>query len=342
MNLSEIKLEALENTLRIGKISDQEYFSPKYSAYVSNSRLGNINPDQGGSPEKFFNPIGKIYSEALILGSAVHQQVLQNEFFEIVSIDRPSSKLGFVCDFIFEHSNENHEITEELIRKASEEVGYYKGSLTEKRINDVKEAYAKYKESRESYIEKDGIEPMFLTPKMYETASKCIEACNNQEFSELLYPSYLLEKPVSENEQAFLLDIKCSFPDKEDIIVRLKSKLDNFTIDFESNTITVNDLKTIGSVLSKFDQGDDCNMIKFHYYRELAIYIWLLRMYAEQKYGMKNPHMKCNCLVVSTIPDYYTKIYKVTNKEIARGFKEFRFLLKLVAYYIAYEGYGLN
>ena len=45
MNLSDIKLEALTDTLRIDKISDQEYFSNKYSAYVSNSRPGNINPN---------------------------------------------------------------------------------------------------------------------------------------------------------------------------------------------------------------------------------------------------------------------------------------------------------
>ena len=57
---------------------------------------------------------------------------------------------------------------------------------------------------------------------------------------------------------------------------------------------------------------------------------------------MINPHMKVNCLVVSTISGYYTKVYAVTNKEIDRGFKEFRYLLRLVAYYIAYEGYGLN
>ena len=57
---------------------------------------------------------------------------------------------------------------------------------------------------------------------------------------------------------------------------------------------------------------------------------------------MKDPHMYTNCLVVSTIPDYRTKVYKVTNKEIDEGFKEFRYLLKLVAYYIGYEGYGLK
>ncbi|MBQ0113516.1 MAG: hypothetical protein KBT03_10330 [Bacteroidales bacterium] len=35
------------------KISDEEYFSPKYSDYISNSRLKLINPDQGGCPSQY-------------------------------------------------------------------------------------------------------------------------------------------------------------------------------------------------------------------------------------------------------------------------------------------------
>ena len=342
MNLSDIKLEALTDTLRIDKISDQEYFSNKYSAYVSNSRLGNINPNQGGSPEKFFNPMGAIFSDSLIMGSAVHQQYLQPEFFELVEIDRPSAKLGFVCDYIWDHSGKNHEISNDLILKASEVVDYYKDALTEKRIKDIKDAYNKYYNSRISYTKKEGIEPMFLSNKMFKVANECIEACNeNKVFYRLLNPDYIDQKPISENEQAFLMDIKCNFPDKDSIILRLKAKLDNFTIDFDSNTITVNDLKTIGAILPKFD-GEDGNFMRFHYYRELAIYLWLLKLYACKKYGLKNPTMKVNCLVVSTIPGHYTKVYEVTNKEIDKGFKEFRYLLKLVAYYIAYEGYGLT
>lgn len=341
MNLSEIKLEALTNTLRIGKISDQEYFSKKYSAYVSNSRLGYINPNQGGSPEKFFNPMGAIFSDSLIMGSAVHQQYLQPEFFELVKIDRPPAKLGFVCDYIWDHSGKDHKISEELILKASEVVGYYKDSLTDKRISDIKDAYNKYSASRLSYTEKAGIEPMFLPSKMFEVANECINACNeNKDFHKLMHPDYIDQEPISENEQAFLMDIKCDFPDKDPIILRLKAKLDNFTIDFDSNTITVNDLKTIGAILPKFD-GEEGNFMRYHYYRELAIYLWLLKLYACQKYGLKNPTMKVNCLVVSTIPGHYTKVYEVTNKEIDKGFKEFRYLLKLVAYYIAYEGYGI-
>lgn len=69
MNLNEIKLTPLIDTLRLEKIDDAIYFSEKYSEYVSNSRLGLLNPRQEGSPEKFFagfKPVG--YAPALELG----------------------------------------------------------------------------------------------------------------------------------------------------------------------------------------------------------------------------------------------------------------------------------
>lgn len=46
INLSDIKLSPNLESIRREKISDQEYFSKKYSNYISNSRLKLINPDQ--------------------------------------------------------------------------------------------------------------------------------------------------------------------------------------------------------------------------------------------------------------------------------------------------------
>ncbi len=54
MKLNEIEITPLLDTLRLEKIDDAIYFSEKYSGYVSNSRLGLINPRQDGSPDKFF------------------------------------------------------------------------------------------------------------------------------------------------------------------------------------------------------------------------------------------------------------------------------------------------
>lgn len=339
MTLNDIKFEPLIETLTVGKISDQEYFSKKYSDFISNSRLGYINPNQDGSPDKFFTSMKPIYSDSLLLGSAVHSQYLQPELFELVSIERPTAKLGFVCDYIWDHSDGSKDIPEELLLEASSVIGYYKNALTVKRINDIHSAYSLYIESKHNFLKKPGVEPMFLSPKLFETANNCIDACNkNKNFQELINPSYIETKPISENEQAFLINIKCIFPNKEPIIVKLKAKLDNFTIDFDSNTITVNDLKTIGAILPKFG-GKEGNFERFHYSREIAEYMWLLRLYAEHVHGMKNPTMRANCLVVSTIPEYYTKVYKVTNTEVNRGFKEFKYLLRLVAYYMAYKNY---
>ena len=84
MKLADIKITPLLDTLRLEKIDDAVYFSEKYSGYVSNSRLGLLNPRQEGTPEKFFagfKPVG--YAPALEMGSAVHELVLQPDLFEL-------------------------------------------------------------------------------------------------------------------------------------------------------------------------------------------------------------------------------------------------------------------
>lgn len=54
MKLQDIKITPLLDTLEIKKIDDATYFSSTYKQYISNSRLGLINPRQNGSVEKFF------------------------------------------------------------------------------------------------------------------------------------------------------------------------------------------------------------------------------------------------------------------------------------------------
>lgn len=218
MNLNKIKLTLIEDSLFVGKIDDKDYFSKDYSSFVSNSRLGNINPKQDGSPDKFFNPSTKFFSDSLILGSACHVKVLQDELFDLVQIDRPNAKLGFVCDYIWDY-NKSHELSDEAIKFASDTVGYYKDKLSPKVLKGIQEAYFKYYHSRINIKEKENVETMYLSPKIYETATNCIRACHeNKQFQKLLKPEGLLEEPISENEQAFTVGIKCEFPDKEPII----------------------------------------------------------------------------------------------------------------------------
>ena len=85
------------------------------------------------------------------------------------------------------------------------------------------------------------------------------------------------------------------------------------------------------------------NFEKFHYGRELGLYTWLLSLCAKKYYGMEDCTIKSNCLVVSTIPQYYSKVYEVTRKDLLQGFNEFKYLLRLVAYYTAtqYKDFGI-
>lgn len=65
---NDIKITPLLDTLRLQKIDDTTYFSKKYGAYISNSRLGLLNPKQGGTPEAFFKGTSGIYSDSIVIG----------------------------------------------------------------------------------------------------------------------------------------------------------------------------------------------------------------------------------------------------------------------------------
>ena len=178
-----------------------------------------------------------------------------------------------------------------------------------------------------------------MDTRSMEIVKSCVEALkNNTQVQRLLHPEGLIDEPIVANEQAILMDVKATCPNGKEFILHLKSKLDNYTIDTENNTIIVNDVKTIGKILSEFDN----NIAKFHYSREMAMYLYLLKLCAKKFHGIENPKIQANYLVVSTIPDYYTKVQPVTYGQIVQGFKEFQTLLKYVAYQIGYHDYSLD
>ena len=324
------------DTLHLQKISDEVYFSEKYTNYISNSRLSLINPKQDNDPKAFFEGLSKHnkYSDALLWGSAVHELTLQPELFYLCyDVDRPTSKAGFMADELY-NKFKGEDPTDEAIIAASDKIDYYKGKMNDKRIAELREKCNNYWKTRAEYEKtiSSNKTPIYLDPKGREKVQQCVHALGrNKKIQNLLTPIGILDTPVSENEQAILLDVKVEVPNVGSFILKLKSKLDNYTIDKETNTIVINDVKTIGKILSYFEDNFD----KYHYHRELAIYSWLLSLCAKKFYNMEDCIIKSNCLVVSTIPDYYTKVYEVTKKDFTKGWNEFKTLLRLVAQYVS-------
>ena len=330
------------DTLRLEKIDDKIYFtSPVYKNRISNSRLGLLHPKQDGSPEKFFSGFKSAFNPSFALGSAVHEQILQPDLFELAEdTGKPTAKMGGMADALYEIYCQR-EITDEDIIKASDSVEYYKGKMTADRIAEVRTKCANYWEVR-SKRELDlntTKEVRYLDYPMLEKAKSCIESLQaNKQVMELLHPKGLLEDPISECEQAILLDVKATMPNDQEVILHLKAKLDNYTIDTESNIIKVNDLKTHGQMLNTFDDAK----VKYHYYREIAFYMYLLSLIAKKMYNMDSPKKQANYLVVSTVPNFYSKVVPVSFVEIRNGFYEFQKLLRYSAYLMCYKGYSFD
>lgn len=342
MKLIDIKLEPLLDTLRMEKIDDLIYFtSPVYKNRISNSRLGLLNPNQGGSPEKFFSGFKQAFNPSFALGSAVHEQILQPHLYKLADdTGKPTAKMGGMADELYPIYCER-EITDEDIIKASDKIEYYKGKMTPERISEVRTKCSSYWAVRykQELDITDTREVRYLDYPMLEKAKSCIESLqSNKEAVKLLHPEGLLETPISECEQAILLDVKATMPDGKEVILHLKAKLDNYTIDKESNVITVNDVKTHGNMLNTFDESK----VKYHYNREIAFYMYLLGLIAKHEYNMDSPKKRANYLVVSTVPNFYSKVTKVSFQEIREGFFEFQKLLRYSAYLMCYKGYSFD
>lgn len=342
MKLEEIKLEPLLDTLKIEKIDDNVYFtSPIYKNRISNSRLGLLNPSQGGSPEKFFEGFKQSFNPSFALGSAVHEQVLQPHLFKLAEdTEKPTAKMGGMADELYDIYCQR-EITDEDVIKASDKIEYYKGKMTPERIAEVKTKCANYWKNRAKYELdlNENKEVRYLDYPMLEKAKACIEALHtNKAVMDLLHPKGIIEDPISECEQAILLDVKATMPNGKEVILHLKAKLDNYTIDTEANIIKVNDVKTHGQMLNTFDEAK----VKYHYYREIAMYMYLLSLIASKFYNIDNPKKQANYLVVSTVPNFYSKVVPISFGEIRKGFYEFQKLLRYSAYLMCYEGYSLD
>ena len=140
VKLSDIQITPIMESVFREKISDEVYFSPKYSGYISNSRLKLINPDQGGCPSLYQKGFSNNKTQSLYLGSKIHELCLQPEEFSIgPDYGKPNGKLGLVIDEIIK-LRKQHWKAKEAILEACKRVDYYQGYITPTRIKSLNRA----------------------------------------------------------------------------------------------------------------------------------------------------------------------------------------------------------
>lgn len=319
------------SSLKRVDMSDEEYFSKKYRDYVSNSRLKNINPSEGGSPENYANP-PHLVTNSLLVGSCVHQRLLQPEEFELApKLSKPTAKLGTCIDAIIKFRKQGFSIYDSII-KASYEADYYAGRLTPSKIHTIIEKGLPYYMAQKSL---KGTE-ITLSDSDYDTVTSCLTSAeNNKELMDKLHPTTMWDDDLpSYNEDAMFIDYAVLYKDKC-IILKYKMKIDNWTIDSENKVLTLNDLKTTYKPVAWFMNPEYGSFYHYHYYRQFALYGDVLKLHCMMNYGynINDWNFKANVLVVSTSDPYDSKVFSVNEKMLKKGRREYKELLKRVAYY---------
>lgn len=328
VNLNDIRIYPILESIHREKISDEVYFSEKYRDFISNSRLKLINPIQGGNPQLYKTGFDGSKTSSLFLGSAIHCLLLQKDEFKLgPDLNKPSAKLGLVIDSIKNYRKQGLSIFDS-INKACQTIGYYANSLNVSRINQI------IRDGLYYYIKSKNVseDVILASAKDINTITNCLNNLNNsREVQKILYPTDIFGDPIPTfNEEAFFLDFKCVYEGKEHII-KFKMKADNWNIDIENKIITLNDLKTTSKFACKFM---DHSWINFNYDRQFAGYIYVLLRYCEKEYGYnsKDWTVKANVIVSETTSDNRCKVYPITLDMLQDGRKEFCKLLKMVGY----------
>lgn len=336
--LKQIKITPILDSLKLEDISDDEYFSKKYSNYISNSRLGILKKD---GIKVFFEGIPQVYNPYFETGSLVHQQVLQPECFQVIdSVFKPTAKAGLMAEALYKSDGTTP--TDDEIKSQSYIIGYYKDKLTENRIKEFRQKAEPYWRDRYIFEQKNPFKEgdkqrVYTDEKNFEILNNCLRTLGeNSDIQKLLHPTGLVEDPIVMNEHTILMDIKMEVPDYESRVYKLKAKLDNFSIDKEEGIITINDLKTSSRPIGMFDPTF------FSYQREIAFYSYLLKLVAQKFYNIEKLQIKGNFLVVSTVPEYDTCVYPMTPILFKSGWEEVKYLLKIVAYFNQTQGYDFQ
>jgi len=368
-DLSKIQIEFLLDTVkRLEEIPDEEYFGPAYRDYISNSQLKLINPEEGGAPTRFLEGFSSdTKSSALELGSAVHQMILEKDKYFLSPVDKPSGKVGAICDRYHKYLTTSDISEYDCLVQACEDEDYYKGKMTQKKYDDVLIKGQEYLEFLKTQDKNPGV--IILTEQQKEKLDGCLKSVKtNKLLMDLLFPPNFVEDDFSNkelidilsfHEDVMIMDFKASIPSEEfddplfnEIIeLKLKSKIDNWSINFTHKIVTLNDLKTTGKPLNTFPgitsqrtdvNGDTYTVFEkgsfqnYHYYRQFAMYLFILKKYVESAYGSiidDTWKFNVNVIVVETNKPYLSHAFKIGNKWIKTGYDEFINLLKRVSYH---------
>lgn len=347
--LSKYIIDVDKSSIESLDITDEVYFSPYYSNYISNSKLKLINPDEDGSFIKYLNGLKTSYTNSLELGDAIHKLILQSESFELNDHIKPSGKLGKIIEYIFKYRNKGFKIYDSILYSIKE-INYYNNRNKDRVIKSILSSGIKYYlfllKNKNIKFDKEQI---ILDKNNYLITEKCLESLRkNSDAMNILKPDdFSLDQYINKNEDTIILKINVTFPNSTidpnaemvNIKLKLKIKIDNWNFNINEGILQLNDLKTTGkpwyifpgSTVKETNEFIEGSFQHYHYYRQLAFYNWVITQYLNNL-GYNIKHNYLNIISVQTIPNFICKVFNIPQKWYYKGLFEFKKLICYAAY----------
>lgn len=353
MDISKYKIIPKPETAKRLTMSDAEYFGNALTGYVSNSQLSLLNPAQGGSYAKFLAGFddSNMNANSLELGSAVHALFLEAHSYRLSDYTKPSGKVGpIIYDTYNLIKNGDKREFDVILKECALNNDYYSNSLTEKRILTLKEKGVPYFNYLQGVVKTDDVTEIVLSEDMRNKCSTIIKNLNADPSIMLkFFPEDLLGEVKVYYEDVITMDIDVELEPGIIQTIKLKGKIDQWSIDYENKAISINDLKTTGKECKYFAgfEFDDFvtgekrfvngSFQNFHYHRQVAMYSWMIWHYTQEiRKNDKAWTMNSNIGVVETIGEHNTLLLPVSKTTVMSGYKEFDTLIKTLAHYMYY------
>lgn len=336
LNLKDVKLKVDKESIQRKKISDEEYFSAEYSDYISNSRLKLLDPSKGGSIEKYLAGFPDKKSHSFVVGDTIHKLMLQPESYELApDLGLPTAKLGETTDRACEMRMNGYKIYD-AIQLASHYADYFKDRLPFTKLQYILKLGTPFYYKQKEYDRKKYI---FLSANDLEICNECVQHLKaNTWVTKTLHPKDMFGDYLpTYNEEAFFVDIIAKYKDKETLL-KLKMKVDNWSVDVENKKVILSDLKTSSHNINGFM---DYWFGEYSYGRQFAIYRWLLQEYCKKEFKYDDEWTtRCVVIVCNTIMDRACKVFNIQQPILDAGMSDALILLKMLALYQMHDYSG--
>lgn len=327
---------------------------------ISNSTLGYINPNQGGTFLRFKNYLSKkderTESLSLERGRLLHTYIENKDEFFVEADNKPSDAICKVVQLLVEEFKDaqdkliNASTMKARILEHCATVDYGQSWNEDTRVNKiVKEGTAYFTH----LLENNG--KHMISASTRDILMNAITALERS--PERLYIIDLKSSDAATPYGAYLLGERVFFKREYPILFELdgitcKALLDVVHIDFTKKEIMIRDLKTTSQPVAKFmgttryvQQGQEVVMDwnngsfqNYHYYRQMAFYFEAIRsQLPAEHFDIAQWRFLFIIDVVETCEPYEMQSYQIMPNWVYAGVAEVKGLLRLVKEYIKEE-----